>query len=127
MNILLTAYNEFGDVKYLTTATSIQTAINKDKNLWIRPDHDIWYKVSPKREFVGRDYNHLTLEDLINSYTLWQDIDPSHLPFIKDLIVSKATYLDQNQLGYTTKIKEGFERLGMLDLLPSGPEYTDAN
>lgn len=127
MNILLTAYKEFGDVKYLTTATSIQTAINKEKNLWIRPDHDIWYKVSPKKEFVGRDYNHLTLEDLINSYTLWQDIDPSHLPVIKDLIISKATYLDQNQLGYTIKIKEGFERLGILDLLPRGPQYTDAN
>ena len=48
--------------------TSIQSAIDKDKNKWIRPDGDIWYKISPEHEFVGRDYVHLTLEDLINSY-----------------------------------------------------------
>ncbi len=127
MNILLQAYQEFGEAKYLNTARSIQTAIEKEKKKWIRPDHDIWYKVSPEKEFVGRDYNHLTLEDLINSYELWQEIDPSHLPILYDLMVSKATYLDNNRLGYTTKIKQGLERLDMLELLPAGSEFTDAN
>lgn len=126
MNILLTAYNEFGDNKYLEVATKIQTAIEKEKSLWIRSDGDIWYKVSTTKNFVGRDYSHLTFEDLLNSYKLWKDIDPSHLPVIEELMRSKAGYLSKNNLGYTTKIKVGLEEIHMSNILPKGPEYTDA-
>ncbi|MEK5039808.1 S-layer homology domain-containing protein [Sporosarcina sp. FSL K6-3457] len=126
MNILLKAYQEFNDPVYLNTAISIQTAIEKDKAKWIRPDGDIWYKISPEYEFIGRDYVHLTLEDLINAYELWSEIDPARLPIFEEMIYSKADYLNQNALGYTTKIKNGLERIGLLDLLPAGSEHTDA-
>lgn len=126
MNILLLAYEEFGDEKYLKTANAQFSAIEKDVNRWIRPDGDIWYKTSPDRTFVGRDYTHLTLEDLIHSYEMWTNIDPSKLPLFEKLIRSKAGYLNANQLGYTTKIKKGLERIGMPELLPAGEEHTDA-
>ena len=126
MNILLTSYQEFGDQKYLNTALSIQNAIRKEKNKWIRSDGDIWYRLNTQGEFAGRDYTHLTLEDLINSYKLWKDVDPSQLPTLEAYIRSKAGYLDRNNLGYTTKIKNGLEDIGMSELLPRGPEYTDA-
>jgi len=126
MNILLTSYQEFGDQKYLNTALSIQNAIRKEKNKWIRSDGDIWYRLNKQGEFAGRDYTHLTLEDLINSYKLWKDVDPSQLPTLEAYIRSKAGYLDRNNLGYTTKIKNGLEDIGMSELLPRGPEYTDA-
>lgn len=126
MNILLIAYNELGDKKYLDAATKIQTAIEKEKNLWLRPDGDIWYRVSPEKDFAGRDYSHLTLEDLINSYKLWKNIDPSHVPTIEELMRSKAGYLSKNNLGYTTKIKLGLEEINMSEILPKGPEHTDA-
>lgn len=126
MNILLTAYEEFGDEIYLTTATKIQSAIDKEKDLWLRQDGDIWYKVSTDKQFIGRDYSHLTLEDLINSYKLWNKIDSSRLPVIEDLIRSKANYLSENKLGYTTKIKKGLKEIQMFELLPQGTELTDA-
>ena len=74
MNILLLAYQELGDPAYLQTAEAIQSALDKDVNKRLRPDGDIWYKISPDRTFVGRDYVHLTLEDLIHSYELWSAI-----------------------------------------------------
>jgi len=126
MNILLMAYQEFNNPEYLTTATSIQKAIDKEKNKWIRPDGDIWYKISPEHEFIGRDYVHLTLEDLINSYENWSKVDESKLPVFEEMIRSKADYLNKNKLGYTTKIKKGLERIDMSDLLPAGSEHTDA-
>ncbi|WP_342508674.1 S-layer homology domain-containing protein [Sporosarcina sp. FSL K6-2383] len=126
MNILLKAYQEFNDPAYLNTAISIQTAVEKDKAKWIRPDGDIWYKISPEYEFIGRDYVHLTLEDLINSYELWSEIDPTRLPIFEEMIRSKAGYLNQNGLGYTTKIKNGLERINLPELLPAGSEHTDA-
>ena len=126
INLLLTAYEEFGDEKYLSTATKIQTAIEKEKDLWLRPDGDIWYKVSTEKEFVGRDYSHLTLEDLINSYKLWNRIDQSHLPVIEELIRSKTDYLSKNNLGYTTKIKNGLRDINMENILPNGAEQIDA-
>lgn len=126
MNVLLTAYQEFGDPNYLNTALSIQNAIRKEKSKWIRSDGDIWYRVNKQGEFAGRDYTHLTLEDLINSYKLWQNINPAQLETLEAYIRSKAGYLDKNQLGYTTKIKNGLEEIGMSELLPRGPEYTDA-
>ncbi len=126
MNILLLAYQELKDPVYLETAYSIQTALAKDKKKWIRPDGDIWYKVSPEYEFIGRDYVHLTLEDLIHSYEYWAAIDSKMLPVLEEMIRSKAGYLNKNKLGYTTKIKKGLERINMLELLPAGTEHTDA-
>ena len=48
------------------------------------------------------------------------------LPVFEEMIRSKAGYLNKNELGYTTKIKKGLERIDMLDLLPAGSEHTDA-
>lgn len=126
MNLLLIAYKEFGDAKYLRTATAIQSGIAKEKDKWIRANGDIWYRVNAKGEFAGEDYQHLTLEDLINSYRLWKDIDPTYLPVLEEMIGSKAGYLSVNNYGYTKKIYDGLQELGMLDYLPQGPMYTDA-
>lgn len=126
MNILLLAYQEFKDPVYLETANSIHAALVKDVDQWIRPDGDIWYKVSPDHTFVGRDYTHLTLEDLIHSYEMWSEIDPSKVGVFEKMIRSKAGYMDRNEKGYTTKIKNGLERIGMPELLPAGTEHTDA-
>ncbi|GEN82082.1 hypothetical protein SLU01_03940 [Sporosarcina luteola] len=90
MNILLMAYNEFGDEKYLETAKSIQKAITIQKDEWIRDNKDIWYRIAPDLGFKGDDYKHLTLEDLINSYQLWSAIDPTYLPVLEEMIESKA-------------------------------------
>lgn len=126
MNILLMAYNEFDDEKYLETARSIQKAIAIQKEDWLRNNNDIWYRISPDLDFKGDDYKHLTLEDLINSYKLWSDIDKTFLPVLEEMIESKAAYLSDEQLGYTTKIKKGLEEIGLLKYLPEGEERTDA-
>ncbi|KAA0964874.1 S-layer homology domain-containing protein [Sporosarcina sp. ANT_H38] len=126
MNILLMAYNEFKDEKYLDEARAIQTAIAADKDDWLRESGDIWYRISPMRDYKGDDYKHLTLEDLINSYKLWRDIDPTYLPLLEEMIASKASFLSNEKLGYTTKIKNGLRDIGLLQYLPKGEERTDA-
>lgn len=126
MNILLMAYYEFGDTKYIETASAVQKAIALEKNKWIRSSGDIWYRVNAKGQFAGSDYQHLTLEDLINSYKLWKDIDETYLPVIEEMIASKAGYLSVNNFGYTMKIKNGLTELNMLHYLPKGPLFIDA-
>ncbi len=126
MNILLMAYEEFGDEKYLNSALAVQTAIEKDKKDWIRDNGDIWYRINKEREYKGDDYKHLTLEDLITSYKLWSKIDSTHLPLLEEMIASKSSYLSTEQLGYTTKIKSGLQDIGLLQYLPTGNERTDA-
>ncbi|NYF25452.1 S-layer homology domain-containing protein [Sporosarcina sp. JAI121] len=126
MNILLMAYNEFDDQKYIDTARAIQTAIAADKEDWLRDSGDIWYRISPLRDYKGDDYKHLTLEDLINSYKLWRDIDPTYLPLLEEMIASKASFLSNEQLGYTTKIKNGLRDIDLMQYLPEGEERTDA-
>ncbi|MDM5332400.1 S-layer homology domain-containing protein [Ureibacillus composti] len=126
MNLLLIAYQEFNDPIYLETAKAIQTAIGKERDKWIRPNGDLWYKVDKDGNFVGEDYQHLTLEDLINSYRLWSEIDKSFLPVVEELIASKSGYLSVNNFGYTEEIKNGLEELNLTQYLPSGPMHMDA-
>ncbi|RTQ96079.1 S-layer homology domain-containing protein [Lysinibacillus telephonicus] len=126
MNLLLLAYQEFGDEKYLVTARAIMTAIEKDQHKWIRDNGDIWYKISSDGTLVGDDYQHLTLEDLINAYKFWSKIDPTYLTTIEEMIASKSSYLSSETLGYTTKIYNGLKDIGMLQYLPKGEERTDA-
>ncbi|WP_153723099.1 S-layer homology domain-containing protein [Sporosarcina cascadiensis] len=126
MNILLMAYQEFQDPRYLRTARRIQQAIAYQQDNWIRDNGDIWYRISPDLTFKGDDYKHLTLEDLIDSYQLWQQFDPVYLPYLKQLIITKATFLSNENLGYTPKIKDGLEQIGLSEYLPKGDEVTDA-
>ncbi|MDM5332951.1 S-layer homology domain-containing protein [Ureibacillus composti] len=126
MNLLLLAYEEFGDEKYLKTARAIMTAIEKDQKNWIRDNGNIWYKISPDGTFVGDDYQHLSLEDLINSYKLWSKIAPKYLATLEEMIASKSSYLSSDTLGYTTKIYNGLKDLEMLKYLPKGEERTEA-
>ncbi|WP_153730560.1 S-layer homology domain-containing protein [Sporosarcina obsidiansis] len=126
MNILLLAYQEFKDPVYLQTASAIEKAIQLEEKKWIRSDGDIWYKRAPDGSFAGRDYTHLTLEDLIHSYEMWSAIDKTKLPVFERMIRSKAGYLNTNKKGYTIKIREGLERIHMSNLLPAGAEHTDA-
>ncbi|WP_240315657.1 S-layer homology domain-containing protein [Sporosarcina sp. PTS2304] len=126
MNILLLAYQEFKDPVYLENASAIEKAIRTEENKWIRSDGDIWYKRAPDGQFIGRDYVHLTLEDLILSYEMWSKVDQSKAKVFERMIRSKAGYLNRTKQGYTTKIKEGLERINMSNLLPAGKEHTDA-
>lgn len=126
MNILLLAYKEFKDPVYLENAGAIEKAIRTEEKKWTRADGDIWYKRAPDGVFSGRDYVHLTLEDLIKSYEMWSSVDQGRAKVFERMIRSKAGYLNANRKGYTTKIREGLERIKMLDVLPRGPEYTDA-
>ncbi|WP_153732330.1 S-layer homology domain-containing protein [Sporosarcina obsidiansis] len=126
MNILLMAYQEFHDPKYLETARAIQKAIALQKDEWIRDNGDIWYRIAPDLTYKGEDYKHLTLEDLIDSYQLWQQVDPTYLPVLREMIATKSSFLSNENLGYTTKIKNGLKQIGLMEYLPKGKELTDA-
>lgn len=127
LNVLLLAYEHLEDDKYLQTANAIYKAIELEKHLWLRDTGDIWYRVNPKKEFAGDDYKHLTLEDLINTYSFYSRIDQSKLPLIEEMMASKAKFLSANELGYTIKIQNGLEAIGKLHYLPDGELFTDAH
>jgi hypothetical protein len=93
MNILLEAYSITNDTKYLLGAYTVQEGINGLGMQWIRDDGDTWYKVNPDLTFIGRDYETLTVEDLLKTYGYWLKIDPSQLPIIETLLESKTSYL----------------------------------
>ncbi|WP_102273765.1 hypothetical protein [Cytobacillus massiliigabonensis] len=93
MNLLLEAYLATKDEKYLEGAQVVQEGINGLGKQWLREDGDTWYKVNPDLTFVGRDYELLTVEDLLKSYRLWSEIDQSQLEMIETFLVSKTSYL----------------------------------
>lgn len=126
MNLLLKAYLEFEDEQYLAVASSIMKAIDIHQDDWIRENGDIWYRISTDYSYKGDDYKHLTLEDLINSYQLWKQVDSTKLPLLEKFIASKSAYLSNENLGYTKKIYNGLEQINKLEYLPNGIELTDA-
>lgn len=118
VSILLHAYEEFGETKYLNAARSVMNAISVHKKQWIRSNGDIWYKIDRNKKFSGTDYVHLTLEDLTYVYSLWSKVDSQYLPLLESMIASKANYLSTNKLGYTPKIKNNLTQIDLLKYLP---------
>lgn len=93
LNILLEAYLATSDEKYLRGAEIVQEGISGLGTKWLREDGDTWYKVNPDLTFIGRDYELLTLDDLLKTYQLWKQIDHEKLPIIETFMESKSSYL----------------------------------
>ncbi|MGD6842993.1 hypothetical protein ACQCVH_10800 [Bacillus infantis] len=113
MNILLEAYTITNDTKYLIGAYTVQEGINGLGMQWIRDDGDTWYKVNPDLTFIGRDYETLTVEDLLKSYDYWQKIDPSQLPMIETFLESKTSYLKRTGIHIPADLQDKLYSYGI--------------
>ncbi|GLB60228.1 hypothetical protein [Cytobacillus sp. NCCP-133] len=106
LNILLEAYLSTSDEKYLRGAEIVQEGISGLDTQWLREDGDTWYKVNPDLTFIGRDYELLTLEDLLKTYGLWSKINQENLPIIETFLESKSSYLKNNGIKIPSHTQE---------------------
>lgn len=117
MNLLLQAYLDSKNPKYLKTAIKIQTGLEAEGDKWIRENEDLWYKVNPDLTYHGTDYVHLTLLDLLKTYALWEKIDGNRNVFIDKMIRSKISYLKNVDIALTLTIKNHLRANGYEDLI----------
>ena len=101
LKILLTAYRETEDAKYLGAAKSVMKGIEAfgaDQGGWIRENGDLWYQARPDGTFSGDDYPQLTLVDLVETQSLLEEMGMARNAFFDELIDAKIGFLkDQGE------------------------------
>src|SRR5690606_30401377 len=65
LNILLKAYEQTGEERFIDAANHILTAFEEVEESLIKENGDLWYQVSPDLSVTGNDYEQLTLVDLL--------------------------------------------------------------
>jgi len=96
VNYLYKAYEITKNNEYLITADEILENILKFKEKWIRENGDLWYQVDPKGEFSEKDYEIVTLDDLIFTQNYLYEIKKEKNDIITLYIKSKVKYLMSN-------------------------------
>ncbi|WP_251637826.1 hypothetical protein [Sporosarcina sp. NCCP-2716] len=101
LKILLTAYRETDDAKYLDAAKSVMAGIEgfgASEGGWIRDNGDLWYQARPDGTFSGDDYPQLTLVDLVETQSLLEEMELGRNAYFDKLIDAKVGYLkDQGE------------------------------
>ena len=89
LKILLTAFDETGDAKYMDAATAVITGIESfgsTEGGWIRDNGDLWYQARPDGTFSGDDYPQLTLVDLLETQQLLEEMELPRNPYFDEMI-----------------------------------------
>ncbi|WP_203332223.1 hypothetical protein [Planococcus beigongshangi] len=97
LKILLAAYGNTEDDKYLNAASNIVQGIEylgEQDGGWIRESGDLWYQVNPDGTFEGNDYPHLTLIDLLETQELFEELGMEQNNYFNELIDSKLGYIE---------------------------------
>lgn len=97
LKILLTAYRETDDAKYLDAAKSVMKGIESfgaDQGGWIRENNDLWYQARPDGTFSGDDYPQLTLVDLVETQSLLEEMGMERNAYFDELIDAKMKFLE---------------------------------
>ena len=98
INYLLRIYIQTNNEEYKNLAlTYLKTITNIGMN-WINEEGDLYYQVNEKGIFSGTDYKTLTLEDLVITQELLEQIGENRIDVLDELINSKLKYL--NKINY---------------------------
>lgn len=109
LKILLSAFDETGQDKYLDAANHVISGIEQfgqEEGGWIRDSGDLWYQARPDGTFSGDDYPQLTLLDLLETQALFEEIDMDRNRYFDELIQSKLAYLDSQDIELIEKVTE---------------------
>ncbi|UII55642.1 S-layer homology domain-containing protein [Cytobacillus spongiae] len=117
MRFLIETYLQTNDAKYLKTAKEIKAAVEHLYPRWIRDDGDLWYQVNGNLVFNGRDYEWLTLVDLLASQELFEDIGMVSSSIFDSMIRSKTEYLIHTNQYIKSSILEMLSEQGYTDLV----------
>lgn len=116
-NFLLETYKKTNDEKYLNTAMQIKQAVEDTGLAWInKNNNDLWYQINGDFSFEGKDYDFLTLQDLLKSLNNFDDLNIEYNDVFLALIESKVKYIIENEVEIPIAlqqelIKRGYEKL----------------
>ncbi|MFJ7934354.1 hypothetical protein [Sporosarcina sp. NPDC096371] len=108
LKILLTAYQDTGDEKYLTTARDVIAGIEafgQADGGWVRENGDLWYQARPDGTFSGDDYPQLTLLDLLETQKLLEELQLGRNVYFDQMIEAKLGYLTSEGIELIEKVR----------------------
>lgn len=119
MNFLLRAYARQPNQQYMNTAIAIKQAIEDTATQWIRDDNsDFWYQINGDYTFSGADYENLTLEDLLNTLTIYKQLGLKYDPVLyATMIGHKVGYLQQAEIPMSKSLLQALDKQGYSFLL----------
>lgn len=107
LKILLTAYHETDEDKYLAAANQVISGIEQfgaEDGGWIRETGDLWYQARPDGTFSGDDYPQLTLVDLLETQKLFEEMSMERNAYFDEMIQSKLDYLESEGIELIEKV-----------------------
>ncbi|MCZ2257572.1 hypothetical protein [Sporosarcina sp. G11-34] len=108
LKILLTAFQDTGDVKYMDVALKVIAGIESFGQAdggWIRDNGDLWYQARPDGTFSGDDYPQLTLFDLLETQKLLEQLKLQRNVYFDEMIDAKLAYLDNEDVELIEKVR----------------------
>lgn len=107
LKILLTAYQETAQEKYLEAANQVILGIEQfgaADGGWIRDTGDLWYQARPDGTFSGDDYPQLTLVDLLETQKLFEEMGMERNAYFDEMIDAKLDYLESEGIELIEKV-----------------------
>lgn len=107
LKILLTAYQETAQEKYLEAAKQVILGIEQfgaADGGWIRDTGDLWYQARPDGTFSGDDYPQLTLVDLLETQNLFEEMGMERNAYFDEMIDAKLDYLESEGIELIEKV-----------------------
>lgn len=90
--VLFQYYKLTGDKECLSIAREMLNSIKLTCDKWIRPNGDLWYKITPDGKFVSNDYPLVTYNDLVYFSMVLKEIDGNVPKEIQKLLQSKTKW-----------------------------------
>ena len=111
INYLLRCFIDTKNKEYKTLALTYLETIENMGDEWIKPNKDLYYSVDTKGKMSGNDYAQLTLEDLLVTQNLLEEIGKKRSKELDRLIESKYSYLKSIDYKFndylTNQLEEG--------------------
>lgn len=107
VNYLFKAYEVMDNKIYYNTAQTILNGLLGFGNQWIRENNDLWYEINSNGEFIGNDYEIVTLDDLLFTQSYLIKYENKKNKQIEEYIKSKLKYLNDKKI----KIPESTQSL----------------
>jgi len=98
INYLFKAFDITKEKEYYNTAKEILNGIIGFKDKWIRDNKDLWYEINSKGEFIGTDYEIVTLDDLLFTQIYLEKFDGKINEELTRYIDSKIEYLKSQKI-----------------------------
>ncbi|MFK2827240.1 S-layer homology domain-containing protein [Bacillus sp. B190/17] len=117
MRFLLESYKQTKNTAYLTTARQVKAGIENLYPLWVRTNGDLWYQVNSGHTFDGKDYENLTLMDLLLSQDVFAETGIARSETFDKMIRTKTKYLVDHNIKIIPAVVKLLHEQGFTDLL----------